>query len=114
MTIWGGYVTAHVTAYVTFFSSQTEVQSLRTEVAHLKCMLLSHKDCSVTKAMQDGKLPRPPICKCYFKEIKFVSQSFSSLMNAQECPLALFKSTNKSQSGWHLTLPLSQSQTLIT
>lgn len=42
-------------------SLRTEVQSLRTEVAHLKCMLLSHKDCSVTKAMQDGKLPRPPI-----------------------------------------------------
>jgi len=42
-------------------SLHTEVQSLRTEVAHLKCMLLSHKDCSVTKAMQDGKLPRPPI-----------------------------------------------------
>lgn len=42
-------------------SLRTEVQSLRTEVAHLKCMLLSHKDCSVTKAMQDGKLPKPPI-----------------------------------------------------
>ncbi|XP_045621378.1 cyclic AMP-dependent transcription factor ATF-7 [Procambarus clarkii] len=35
---------------------QTEVSSLRSEVAVLKSMLLQHKDCPVTLAMQDGSL----------------------------------------------------------
>lgn len=34
---------------------QTEVSGLRSEVAALKSMLLQHKDCPVTLAMQGGK-----------------------------------------------------------
>lgn len=35
---------------------QMEVKALRSEVAKLKTLLLAHKDCPVTKAMQKGKL----------------------------------------------------------
>jgi len=35
---------------------QMEVKVLRTEIAKLKTLLLAHKDCPVTKAMQKGKL----------------------------------------------------------
>lgn len=35
---------------------QMEVKALRAEVAKLKTLLLAHKDCPVTKAMQKGKL----------------------------------------------------------
>ncbi|KYN12992.1 Cyclic AMP-dependent transcription factor ATF-2 [Trachymyrmex cornetzi] len=35
---------------------QMEVKTLRKEVARLKALLLAHKDCSVTKAMQKGKI----------------------------------------------------------
>lgn len=35
---------------------QMEVKTLRKEVARLKALLLTHKDCPVTKAMQKGKL----------------------------------------------------------
>ena len=35
---------------------QMEVKTLRKEVARLKALLLAHKDCPVTKAMQKGKL----------------------------------------------------------
>lgn len=35
---------------------QSEVSSLRSEVATLKTMLLQHKDCPVTLAMQGGEL----------------------------------------------------------
>lgn len=35
---------------------QMEVKTLRKEVARLKTLLLAHKDCSVTKAMQKGEL----------------------------------------------------------
>lgn len=34
---------------------QMEVKALRAEVAKLKTLLLAHKDCPVTKAMQKGK-----------------------------------------------------------
>jgi len=35
---------------------QMEVKALRSEVAKLKTLLLAHKDCPITKAMQKGKL----------------------------------------------------------
>jgi len=35
---------------------QMEVKVLHTEIAKLKTLLLAHKDCPVTKAMQKGKL----------------------------------------------------------
>jgi len=35
---------------------QMEVKTLRKEVTRLKALLLAHKDCPVTKAMQKGKL----------------------------------------------------------
>lgn len=35
---------------------QMEVKALRAEVAKLKTLLLAHKDCPITKAMQKGKL----------------------------------------------------------
>lgn len=35
---------------------QMEVKTLRKEVARLKTLLLAHKDCPVTKAMQKGEL----------------------------------------------------------
>ncbi|XP_033208261.1 cyclic AMP-dependent transcription factor ATF-2 [Belonocnema kinseyi] len=35
-------------------SLQTEVKSLRSEVAKLKALLLAHKDCPITKAMEKG------------------------------------------------------------
>lgn len=38
---------------------QSEVSSLRSEVAVLKSMLLQHKDCPVTLAMQGG------VCVCW-------------------------------------------------
>lgn len=34
---------------------QMEVKVLRTEIAKLKTLLLAHKDCPITKAMQKGK-----------------------------------------------------------
>lgn len=34
---------------------QLEVRALRSEVAKLKTLLLAHKDCPVTKAMEQGK-----------------------------------------------------------
>lgn len=34
---------------------QMEIKVLRTEVAKLKTLLLAHKDCPVTKAMQKGR-----------------------------------------------------------
>lgn len=41
---------------------QTEVSSLRSEVAVLKSMLLQHKDCPVTLAMQDGSMDSMSNC----------------------------------------------------
>uniref|UniRef100_A0A1B6C925 BZIP domain-containing protein n=1 Tax=Clastoptera arizonana TaxID=38151 RepID=A0A1B6C925_9HEMI len=38
---------------------QAEVTSLRTEVAHLKTLLLAHSNCSVTQAMSEGNIPIP-------------------------------------------------------
>lgn len=46
---------------------QTEVSSLRSEVAVLKSMLLQHKDCPVTLAMQGGVC----VCLCYQYSVTF-------------------------------------------
>ncbi|XP_071639363.1 cyclic AMP-dependent transcription factor ATF-2 [Temnothorax longispinosus] len=40
---------------------QMEVKTLRKEIARLKTLLLAHKDCSVTKAMQKGIILGPKI-----------------------------------------------------
>ena len=43
-------------------SLQKEVQSLRSEVVKLKALLLAHKDCPITKAMEEGENFTDAIC----------------------------------------------------
>lgn len=52
---------------------QMEVKTLRKEVARLKALLLAHKDCSVTKAMQKGKLLIWMFIDCAISIINFNS-----------------------------------------
>lgn len=35
---------------------QVEINSLRAEIAHLKTLLLAHRNCSVTRAMYKGNI----------------------------------------------------------
>lgn len=57
---------------------QMEIKVLRTEVAKLKTLLLAHKDCPITKAMQKGSTNNNN-CSFIFPCIRVFVTSYSVL-----------------------------------